>query len=336
MEPDQPLSPEGVAGAPEPVTEAPAPARFARRDAAFLSEGVVCAGWYYVPSDLLPGEPRPAIVMAHGYGAVKEMCLDLFAERFAAAGFVVLLFDFRFTGASGGFPRGRLIYYEQHRDLRNAITWVSLQPEVDRDRIGAWGTSFSGGHVLHLAAFDRRIRAVVAHAPATNTWETYFKKLKPKALAKRAEWLAATRREEYASGVVQYFPLVAPEGQACVMPQAEAYQWFTETAKRCAPNWYNQVTLESLEINAEYAPVANIRLISPTPLLMLVAEDDIVTPVEQQRKAFARAGAPKRLVELPGGHFDGYLEPGFESWVQPAVEWFEKYLSPYSRGTGES
>lgn len=219
MEPDQPLSPEGVAGAPEPVTEAPAPARFARRDAAFLSEGVVCAGWYYVPSDLLPGEPRPAIVMAHGYGAVKEMCLDRFAERFAAAGFVVLLFDFRFTGASGGFPRGRLIYYEQHRDLRNAITWVSLQPEVDRDRIGAWGTSFSGGHVLHLAAFDRRIRAVVAHAPATNTWETYFKKLKPKALAKRAEWLAATRREEYASGVVQYFPLVAPEGQACVMPR---------------------------------------------------------------------------------------------------------------------
>src|SRR5579863_2934904 len=102
---------------------------FERRDVAFVSDGVACAGWYYVPSDLMPGEPRPAVVMAHGYGAVKEMCLDRFAERFAAAGMVVLAFDYRFTGASGGFPRERRIYYEQHSDFRNAITWVSLQAE---------------------------------------------------------------------------------------------------------------------------------------------------------------------------------------------------------------
>jgi len=293
---------------------------------------VVCAGWYYVPADLAPGEPRPAIVMAHGYSGVKEMCLDRFAERFAAAGFVVLLFDYRFTGSSGGFPRGRIIYYEQQRDYRNAITWVSLQPEADPDRIGVWGTSFSGGHVLQLAAFDRRIRAVVAQAPATNIWETYFKQLKPKVLAKRAEWLAAARREEYVGGVAQYLPVVAPEGQPCAMPQAGAYEWFTQTAQRCAPAWLNQVTLDSLEINAEYTPMAHVRLIAPAPMLMLVAEDDLVTPVAQQRKAFKRAGAPKLLVELPGGHFDGYQEPGFESWVTPAVEWFQKYLRPYSGG----
>lgn len=311
----------------EPGPERPSrEVSFARRDVAFLSEGVACAGWYYVPNDLAPGEPRPAIVMAHGLSAVKEMGLDSFAERFAAAGFVVLLFDYRCTGASGGFPRGRLIYYEQHRDYRNAITWVSVQPEVDPDRIGAWGTSFSGGHVLHLAAFDRRIRAVVAQAPATNTWETYFKKLTPKVLAKRAGWLAAARREEYVTGLVQYLPAVAPEGQPCVMPQAGAYEWFTETAQRCAPNWLNQVTLESLEVNTEYAPVANIRLISPTPMLMLIAENDTVIPVAEQRKAFAKARKPKELVELPGGHFDSYQDPGIGHWVEPALKLFETYL----------
>lgn len=323
--------PGAAAGPPGVPTAAP----FVRRDVRFWSEGVTCAAWYYVPAGMAPGEPRPAIVMAHGLSAVKEMGLDRFAERFAAAGFVVLVFDYRCCGASEGLPRGRLIYYEQHRDFRNAITWVTLQPEVDRDRIGVWGTSFGGGHVLHLAAFDRRIKAVVAQVPSTNTWETYFKRLKPKTLADRAAWLESTRREEYATGQVTYLPVVAKitesgKTPACVMPQPGAYEWFTETAKLCAPAWLNMVTVESLEVNAEYAPVAHINLIAPTPLLMLLAKEDDVTPIEPQRKAFARARQPKLLVELPGGHFDGYQEPGFEAYVGPAVEWFQKYLSPYS------
>jgi fermentation-respiration switch protein FrsA (DUF1100 family) len=329
----EPASP--VATGAEPAVPSAVSAAFTRRDVRFWSEGLSCAAWYYVPSDLIQGEPRPAIVMAHGFSAVKEMCLDRFAERFAAAGFVVLVFDYRCFGASDGLPRGRLLYYEQHRDYRNAITWASLQPEVDRDRIGVWGTSFGGGHVLHLAAFDRRIRAVVAQVPATNTWETYFKKLKSKALAERSAWLASTRREEYVTGQVSYFPIVAKKDEAgktpsCVMPQPGAYAWFTETAQRCAPNWRNMVTVESLEINAEYAPVSYINLIAPTPLLMLVAKEDDVTPVEAQRKAFARARPPKLLIELPGGHFDGYQAPGFDSFAAPAVQWFQQYLSPYS------
>ena len=78
---------------------------------------------------------------------------------------MVLVFDFRFLGASDGNPRGQIIPHEQQEDYRNAITWMSLQPEVDADRIGVWGTSLAGGHVLHLAAFDRRIKAVVAQVP---------------------------------------------------------------------------------------------------------------------------------------------------------------------------
>ena len=101
-----------------------------RNDVAFLSQGLHCAGWLYLPDDLKRDERRPAIVMAHGFSAVKEMYLDAFAERFVAAGFVTLVFDYRFQGASEGEPRGQIIPAEQHEDYRNAITWVSLRPEV--------------------------------------------------------------------------------------------------------------------------------------------------------------------------------------------------------------
>ncbi len=73
--------------------------------------------------------------MAHGYSAVEEMNLDKFAEKFAEAGFVVLVSDYRYFGASQGEPRGQLFYYQQIEDYRNAITRVSLQNEVDPERI---------------------------------------------------------------------------------------------------------------------------------------------------------------------------------------------------------
>ena len=66
-----------------------------RRDITFESKGLRCAGWLYVPDDLKEGQRAPTIVMAHGFSAVKEQNLDDYAERFAKAGFVTLVFDYR-------------------------------------------------------------------------------------------------------------------------------------------------------------------------------------------------------------------------------------------------
>jgi dipeptidyl aminopeptidase/acylaminoacyl peptidase len=115
-----------------------------RQDVAFTSQGLRCAGWLYTPDDRRPGERRPAIVMAHGFSAVKEMHLASFAERFCAAGFVTLVFDYRYFGDSEGGPRSQLFPHEQHEDYRSAITWVSLRDDVDPTRIGVWGSSYSG------------------------------------------------------------------------------------------------------------------------------------------------------------------------------------------------
>jgi len=297
-----------------------------RHDIAFTSQGLQCKGWLYVPDDLRDGERRPAIVMAHGLTATKEMCLPNFAERFCAAGFVVTVFDYRFLGESEGEPRSQIFPAEQHEDYRNAISWTQLRPEVDPDRIGVWGSSYSGAHVLHLAAFDKRIKCVVSQIMLVDGWANLQRLNRPDLLKGLMQVLAADRLARYQTGAVNYIPAVAPEGEPCVMTTPDSYEWFMRISQEFAPTWRNQITIESIERFVEYNPTAHIELISPTPLLMVVADDDSLTPTDLALAAYERALAPKKLVLVKGGHFDGYQGAGLEQTAPPAVAWFEEHL----------
>src|SRR4029453_6868117 len=140
-----------------------------RVDVAFEGEdGVILRGWLYKPEG---GGRRGAITMADGFAAVKEHGLDNFARAFAAAGFIVLVHDHRNFGASDGTPRNDIDPWRQIADWRRAITFLEMQPEVDPQRIGLWGTSYAGGHAIVLGATDRRLRAVVAQVPTISGFE---------------------------------------------------------------------------------------------------------------------------------------------------------------------
>ncbi|HEU0026927.1 MAG TPA: alpha/beta hydrolase [Ktedonobacterales bacterium] len=304
-----------------------------RRDVTFVSQGLNCVGWLYTPDDLRQGERRPAIVMAHGFSATKEMYLANFAERFVAAGLVTLVFDYRYFGGSEGEPRGQLIPAEQHEDYRNAITWASLQPEVDPERIGVWGSSYSGAHVLHLAAFDRRIKAAVAQVPLVDGWANAQRLMRADVFGQFIESLAQDRLQRYQNGAVNYVNVVAPEGEPSALPTPESYEWFMRTSQTVAPSWKNQVTMESMERFLEYNPAANIHRISPTPLLMILASDDRLTPTDLAVAAYERAREPRSLVFLPGGHFGAYAEPGLSLSASAATDWFRRYLLPSGEAT---
>src|ERR687886_2124015 len=157
-----------------------------RQDVEFDAEGVTLRGWLYRP-DAATG-PVPTIVMAHGFSAVKEMHLDSFAEVFAAAGLGALVFDNRNFGASDGEPRQEIDPWAQVRDYRHAITYAQTRPEVDAARIGIWGSSYSGGHVLVVAALDRRVKAVVSQVPLVSGHDNV------RALV-RADFLAGFREQ---------------------------------------------------------------------------------------------------------------------------------------------
>ncbi len=298
-----------------------------RHDITFASEGLNCVGWLYVPDDLGNDEQqRPAVVMAHGFSAVKEMYLENFAEKFVEAGLVALVFDYRYFGDSEGEPRGRLFPTEQQEDYRNAISWVGRRPEVDPDRIGVWGSSYSGAHVLHLAAFDRRIKCAVSQVPLVDGWANAQRLMRPDVFAGFHEMLAQDRISRYEGAESYKVPVVAPEGEPSALPTPESFEWFTETGRSIAPNWLNEVSLESMEKFLEYSPAANIHRISPTPLLMIVAGNDTLTPTDLAVAAYERALQPKSLVITSGSHFDAYTEPGLSETSIPAVQWFERHL----------
>jgi uncharacterized protein len=297
-----------------------------RKDIEFKTEdGLTLRGWHHVP-DGLQGKAS-TIVMAHGFSAVKEMYLDRFAAAFAAAGLASVVFDNRNFGASDGAPRQEIDPWRQVRDYRDAITYAETLEETNAERLGIWGTSYSGGHVLVVGAVDRRVKCVVAQVPLVSGHDNVRRLIRPDRLAGLHKMFVEDRRGRMAGKPPAMIPVVAEDQSApSVLPTPDSWRWFTETGRARAPSWKNEATLRSVEMFTEYEPGSYVRFISPTPLLMVVALGDVLTVADLALAAYERALAPKRLVTLAGGHFDAYVDE-FETASKAAVEWFTQHLA---------
>ncbi len=286
-----------------------------RHDIRFPSEGVQITGWLYLPTEP-PSEPAPAVVVSHGFAYVKEIFADHdYPDAFAAAGFVVLVFDHPCTGASEGLPRQELDPIRQQRAYRDAITYLAQRPEVDPDRIGIWGTSYSGGHVLAVGASDRRVRCVVSQAMTISGHTNLRDRYTPPQLDDlRAQWaedrLARFRGEE---------PLLVPAGSD------ETIAFLADVDPKLLERYRPLATARTYELYDEYEPAAFIERISPTPLLMIVCTEDQRTPAHEALSAYERALEPKRLLVLRGDHYSVY-RTHFRESSEAAVNWFVEHL----------
>jgi fermentation-respiration switch protein FrsA (DUF1100 family) len=295
-----------------------------REDVEFDAEGVTLRGWLYRPDGA--AGPVPTVVMAHGFSAVKEMYLDSFAEAFAAGGLGALEFDNRNFGASDGEPRQEIDPWAQVRDYRHAITYAQTRSDVDADRIGVWGTSYSGGHVLVLGAIDKRIRCVVAQVPLVSGFRNIQRLVRQDFLAPNREAMNADRAARYRGEPPAMVPVVDPDPMATsALPTPDSWEWFSEAGKGKAPAWRNEVTLRSVEMLMEYEPSAYLERISPTPLLMVVAALDHLTPSDLALEAYQQVREPKKLVLLPDAHFDAYVK-AFDAASGAARDWFLEHL----------
>jgi predicted ester cyclase/fermentation-respiration switch protein FrsA (DUF1100 family) len=262
--------------------------------------------------------------MANAISAVKEITLPGYAERFCAAGFVVLAFDYRHFGASDGEPRNHLVPLVQQQDIRNAITWLRAQPEVDSDNVGGWGVSLGGVHMLYLGAYDRRLKAVVSVATGLNTLEVMMGRT---GLQGFLGYLNADRDQRFRNNSpATYIPAVSMPGEGGAMAFPEAYDFYTDAMKTYAPTYDNRITLESLEyLIADHSAEA-VPLIAPTALLMIHGEKEVIPP-DMVRGVFERAGEPKKLMVLDCLHTDLYTrEPWVSQSADEAIEWFNHYL----------
>jgi fermentation-respiration switch protein FrsA (DUF1100 family) len=286
---------------------------FTENSIEFESSGLTLRGSLYVPDG---SRKYPAIVLTHGFGLVRSMFDDHnYPAVLASAGFVVLVYDNPNIGESDGEPRQELDPIAQQRGYVDAITLLCCNDRVDANRIGIWGSSFSGGHVLAVAAADRRVACVVSQVMTISGFRNFRGRNNPGQMASlRLAW--AEDRIGRAKG----------EAPKMVGAGSEATTKFlsTLTPKQRGAH-VPEVTSRTNEWYSQYDPGAFIERISPTPLLMIVATDDLTTPADDCLDAFNRALEPKQLLLIGGSHHDAYRR-NFVKTSSAAVDFFTKHL----------
>lgn len=283
----------------------------------FYSAGVPITGIaYYEPAS----SPRAGIVVCHGFGGLKEGTPPNIARHLASLGYFCLTLDYRGFGESGGAP-GRLIPLEQVEDIRNGLTYLETRPEVLADRLGLYGTSFGGGNVSYVTAHDARVRCTVATVAVTDG-EAWQRAMHPYwwwiELRRRC---AEDRRRRVLTGAserVDRFELMAPD------PKTRA---FYEPILAAHPEQRVPITLETFEAVDAYKPVDHAGRIR-TPILWILAEEDVLVPPEQTEQIHERCGSPtKALVRLRGAdHFNVYVGETFAETMRHAGGWFQLHL----------
>ncbi|MEZ5157154.1 MAG: alpha/beta hydrolase [Solirubrobacterales bacterium] len=263
-----------------------------RSDVWFTSGGERCAAWWYEPAGAANGH---AIVMANGFSLTRYDGLPGYADRFAAAGFAVLLFDHRHLGDSGGERRQRFRAAEQQEDWRNAIAFAAGREGVEPGAIVLWGYSFAGGHVLEIASrrddlaaalvlcpFADGFRRVLATPPKLSAW------LLPRALADLA-------------GHHNLVPVTAAPGEHGAMSLPGEQEGFAASIGNGSP-WRNEISPGVFATVAAFRPVRRAGRIA-APLWVGLGERDIT--VDGGAVARVAERAPRgELHRLPYDHFE--------------------------------
>ena len=289
------------------------PDEISYRAADILSEGTRMAAEVFAPKESPNGERLATIVMCHGWGGTASH-LRADAIVFAKAGFLVVAFDYRGWGNSdarlilvGQKPQAegdKLIAevkevrevvdpIDQTTDLLNAIHWVQAEPLCDKDRIGLWGSSFSGGHVVYAAARDPRVKAFVSQVGAMD-----------------ARWVAqnpSMRAETYRQGTAR------TRGELSYPAPGTKFG--------------NLTGAPLLEKLMRYAPIEDIDRCRDCAKLFIIAEhEELFDNREHAILAHERASGVKKLVTIEGiKHYGIYSEKRKEA-QQLAVDWFKQHL----------
>ncbi len=290
-----------------------------RHDVTFPSGTDRCAAWVYRPSSSAD-DPVPLVVLGHGLGAVREMRLDAYAERFAAAGLACLVFDYRHFGASGGEPRQLLDIGRQLDDWAAAIAFARTLDGVDPERVGLFGSSFGGGHVLEAAARDPRVAAVVAQCPFTDGV----------ASALRSDWRSsmpivrlalADLRAARRGGPPVRVPVVGPPGSVALMTAPDADAGY----RALCPEGFDDTVSARIACSVlAYRPGRAVARVG-CPILFSVCDHDSVAPARATRR-WASRGRHVEICGYPIGHFDIYVGDDFELAVADQTEFLVRVL----------
>ena len=300
----------------------------------FPSHGVTLRAGHFLPAagagqDALKnarGE-LPCVVMAHGLGGTRAAGLEPFARRFAAAGLHVLCFDYRYFGKSDGEPRQWVSVRRQLQDFAVAIAYARSLPGVDAGRIATWGSSFSGAHSVAAAVADGRIAAVSSQGAMMDGFASLLNLLREAGplhvLKLTAFGLADGARSLLGLGRVR-IPVVGLAGETAALTTPDSRPGYLNIAPA---DWRNEITCTWALGLATYRPnTMTPRL--PCPALFCIATGDVVVPPGAMEDGARRGGDKVEVKRYALGHFEIYVDEGFENASRDQTEFFVRVLKP--------
>ena len=290
-------------------------------EVAFFSEGVRLSGLLRSPTEVTA--PAPAIVQGPGWLGLKDAKLYLpYHEALTAAGFHVLIFDYRGFGDSGG-DRGILLPQLQLEDLINAVTYLCTRDDVDSDNIGVFGSGGTGGgNAVLLAAADRsgaggrvagaggrRRRTGCAGCAASTSGTSSWPASRPTAASGcspgRARWSTPARRS--------WCP-----HRSAGRPTVKA-----DVDDRIP----SSVPLRCAEAILDYRPIDVVHKVSPAALMIIAVADDATTPTDHAERLYERATAPKKLImQRHTTHYAAYKQYG-PAVIPQMVDWYRDHFT---------
>ena len=262
--------------------------------------------------------PAPVIVMCHDFIGVQGILLPEVAQAFARDGFVVVTFDYRGFGDSGG-ERGRLKVAAQQLDIREVMRWVRTNPVLDERRIGLWGTGLGGGHALCVAYQNPQVRCVVSQIPVLDGEALVTQGMSS---VDRAFFLIELEKREIRRRIDSNELWVS----VSQLIRDQASQQFLLQQLRACPVMCTRMpylTLRELR-HFQASPFASG---VEQPTLMVLAEHDHLTPDAQIRAVYDALAGGKSLYRVSGAeHYDLYRAPWRDEALQAQRAWFQTYL----------
>ena len=288
--------------------------------------GITLAADLYLPKQR--GEGRlPALAVAGPFGAVKEQSSGLYAQTMAERGYATIAFDPSYTGESGGEPRNVGSPDFNTEDFSAAVDYLGLQPFVDRDRIGIIGICGFSGMALTAATSDSRIKAVattsmydMSRSISRGYKDGYTKEQQQKIVdyLSQQRWVDAERGSpalgyhevpfDDAGNIVKGQRVLPETLPANADPVVAMFFDYYRTPRGFHPRSINSTTAWTATTPMSFFSFpmyANIKMISPRPILLVAGEkahsryysDDVI-------KA---ASDPKELLIIPNAdHVDLY------------------------------
>lgn len=293
---------------------------FTRRDVSFRSGGDYCAAWLYLPDGV---DSPPVVILGHGLGGTREMRLDAYAERFAAAGIASLAFTYRHFGDSSGEPRQLLSIKRQLQDWDAAIAHIKTRSDVDHARLAVWGSSFGGGHAITVASRYPELRAAVAQCPFTDG-HAGARALGPIGTLRLLPFVGRDLVARALGKEPVRIALAGKPGSVAVMTAPDALPGYLALIPDDV-DFINGIAARFVPTATTYRPGRSAKNVT-MPILFCICDHDSVAP-PAETLAYARTAPKGEIKTYDTGHFDIYLGGPFEAVVADQIEFLSRHLA---------